>query len=247
MADHTKLLTFDRQVALLGGMNVGREYFSEWHDLMVRIEGPAVASLQHEFDMAWAKAGPWGDFSRMPEAVEPVDGRGLRLLRTDAAAGRVDILKATIAAIRASRRRVWIENPYFSSDEVLRAAAAAARRGVDVRVVLPSRNDSTIMDVNHLSAAQDLIQAGARVYRYPGMSHLKAMICDDWATLGSANLDTLSLRINRELNIAFRRPDEVRELADRVFVPDFRKSRLLRLEETSSPVAPLAESIADQL
>jgi len=247
MADHTKLLLFDGEVALLGGMNIGREYFSEWHDLMVRVEGPVVASLQREFDVAWSRAGPWGDFARVPERSGPVHGRGLRVLRTDAAAGRVDIFKATIAAIRASRRRVWIENPYFSSDEVLRAAVAAAGRGVDVRVVLPSRNDSTIMDAGNLATARELIRAGAKVYRYPGMTHLKAMICDDWATLGSANLDTLSMRINRELNVAFRAPEEVGELERRVFLEDFRRSRVMKLEETESAVARLAESIADQL
>ena len=90
---------------------------------------------------------------------------------------------------------------------------------MDVRVVLPGRNDSTIMDASNLAAARRLIQAGARVFRYPGMTHPKVMICDDWATMGSANLDTLSLKINRELNIAFADGKPLMPCGGRCFCP----------------------------
>lgn len=246
--DHTKLLLFDREVALLGGMNIGREYFSEWHDLMVEVRGPVVATLQREFDESWATAGPFGDFAGGPAELSPVhEPAGLRVLRTDPAAGRLEVLRAIIAAMRASRERVWIESPYLASDDVVRAAAAAARRGVDVRVVIPGSNDSQIMNANHVATARELVDAGAKVYSYPGMSHLKAMICDGWATVGSANLDMLSMRINRELNLAFTNPASVEALERRVFREDFGKSRRLRAGELESLVAPLAESIADQL
>ncbi|RYD41658.1 MAG: phosphatidylserine/phosphatidylglycerophosphate/cardiolipin synthase family protein, partial [Verrucomicrobiaceae bacterium] len=188
--DHTKLLVFDRRTAILGGMNIGREYYSEWHDLMVKVEGPVVEQLAREFNRAWRKAGPWGDFGlfRQPEILrrpDPVkDGIPLRLLRTDPAEGRHEILDATLLAIRGAKKRVWIENPYFANDDIALACEAAARRGVDVRVILPGRGDSTIMDAGNLSTASDLIQAGAKVYRYPGMTHMKVMVCDDWACMG---------------------------------------------------------------
>ncbi len=246
--DHTKLLLFDREVALLGGMNIGREYFSEWHDLMVEVRGPVVATLQREFDESWATAGPFGDFASRPAELSPGhDPAGLRVLRTDPAEGRFEVLRAVVAAVRASRKRVWIESPYLASDDVVRAAAAAARRGVDVRVVVPGKNDSQIMNANHVATARELVDAGAMVYSYPGMTHLKAIICDGWATVGSANLDMLSMRINRELNVAFTDPQSVRALERRVFLIDFGKSRRLRAEELGSLVAPFAESIADQL
>jgi cardiolipin synthase len=79
------------------------------------------------------------------------------------------------------------------------------------------------------------------------MTHMKVMIADGWGCIGSANLDTLSMRINRELNLAFSDPAVVRDLEQQVFLPDFRASKRIRLEETSSAVAPLAEAIADQL
>lgn len=253
VADHTKLLVFDNQSAIVGGMNIGREYYSEWHDLMVSVEGPVVGSLSREFNRAWRKEGPWGDFAlvrsptffRRPKPVS--SGIPLRVLRTDPAEGKRQILEASLLAIRASRRRVWIENPYFANDEVVQAVAAAARRGVDVRVVLPAAGDSPIMDAANLATANKLIRAGARVLSYPKMTHMKVMICDDWASVGSANFDTLSMRINRELNLAFSHPAAVRELEKAVFLPDFGKSGKLSLSETESAGSGLAEAIADQL
>lgn len=253
VCDHTKLLVFDQQTAIMGGMNIGREYYSEWHDLMVKVEGPVVGSLGREFNRAWRKASIWGDFSifHYPKAISvPKSGPKdfpIRLLRTDAAKGETEVLDATLLAIHAARKRIWIENPYFAHDETARALAAAARRGVDVRVILPQRGDSTIMDAGNMATANGLIQAGAKVYRYPRMTHMKVMICDGWANLGSANLDTLSLRLNRELNLAFSDPAAIRGLENAVFNPDFRASKLVKLEETQDAAAPLAETIADQL
>lgn len=253
ICDHTKLLVFDKQTAIMGGMNIGREYYSEWHDLMVKVEGPVVGSLGREFNRAWRKSSIWGDFSifHYPKAIAvPKPGPRdfpIRLLRTDAARGETDVLDSTLLAIHAARKRIWIENPYFAHDETARALVAAAKRGVDVRVILPARGDSTIMDAGNLATAKELIQAGVKVYRYPRMTHMKVMICDGWANVGSANLDTLSLRINRELNLAFSDAAAIRSLENAVFLPDFRASRLMKVEETQVPVAPLAEAIADQL
>lgn len=253
VCDHTKLLVFDRKTAILGGMNMGREYFSEWHDLMIKVEGPIVASLQGEFSRAWRKAGPWGDLAMLrrprlfkkPAAVD--GGIPLRVLRTDAAVGQEHILTATLLGLRAAKQRIWIENPYFAYDAIALELEAAARRGVDVRVILPARGDSTVMDAGNLGTSRGLVEAGAKVYRYPGMTHMKVMICDGWAQIGSANLDILSMRINRELNLAFSDPAAVRELESQVFQPDFRASKRIRLEDLHSPVAPIAEAIADQL
>lgn len=253
VADHTKLLVFDGRTAILGGMNIGREYFSEWHDLMLKVEGPVVGTLAREFQSAWRKAGPWGDYSgllprkkiRWPEAT---GGEvPIRVLRTDAPSGRSEVLKASIAAMRASRERIWIENPYFASDDLVRAAQEAARRGVDVRVIFPAKNDSPLMEISNLGTARELISAGVKVYHYPKMTHLKAMICDGWATVGSANFDILSMRLNRELNLAFSDRGSVEDLAESVFLPDFRRSVRVQLKDTRSPMAPLAESVADQL
>ena len=150
-------------------------------------------------------------------------------------------------AIRGAQSRIWIEMPYFSSDIIENELESAAARGVDVRLILPDRANHEIMNAGNLVTARNLMKAGVRVYHYPGMTHLKAMICDGWATVGSANLDTISLRINRELNVSFCDPDLVTELAELVFERDFKVSRLLTPGETKLKFAPLIESIADQL
>jgi cardiolipin synthase len=252
VSDHTKLITFDEERAYLGGMNLGREYRSEWHDLMARVEGPIVRSLDREFNRAWRKAGPWGDIALIRKPIlSSLENHGsgprLRLLRTDPSEGRYDILDATKLAIRASRKRIWVENPYFAADDIKDELIAAAHRGVDVRVILPASGDSPIMDAGNLETAGSLIANGVKVFRYPKMTHMKVMLCDGWGTLGSANLDTLSMRINRELNLSFNDPATIKAVENSVFLPDFKRSRLLRIKETESLLGPIVESIADQL
>lgn len=253
VCDHTKLMLFDQNVALLGGMNIGREYFSEWHDLMIRVEGPVVQSLSGDFKQSWRKAGPWGDLAllRKPRSSSdhtPAAGEiPMRILRTDPAVGRYEILDSTILAIRGARKRIWIQNPYFANDDIANAVEAAARRGVDVRVIIPKTETSSLMDAGNLSTANGLMQAGAKVYVYPKMTHLKAIICDDWASIGSANFDTLSLRINRELNLVFTDRNTIQKLESTVFLPDFQKSRRLHPRETKNLTSTLAETLADQL
>ncbi|MBC8127766.1 MAG: phosphatidylserine/phosphatidylglycerophosphate/cardiolipin synthase family protein [Gloeobacteraceae cyanobacterium ES-bin-144] len=251
VADHTKLLVFDHHTAILGGMNIGREYYSEWHDLMVRVQGPIVAHLSQEFTQAWNHAGPRGDFalihlSRKKPAVTLAGSIPLRAMRTDAGLGRHEIMDSMILAIRGARRRIWIENPYLSSDEIAAAVASAAQRGVDVRIILPSTSDSFLMDASNLATANFLIRAGAKLYRYPRMAHTKAMICDGWATVGSANLDVLSMRINRELNLTFTDPATLLSLERALFLPDFRHSRRISLRDTEAAANGFAEAVADQ-
>lgn len=118
-----------------------------------------------------------------------------------------------------ARKRVWIETPYFANDTIVAAVVAAARRGVEVRIIVPSRGDSPLMGASNLASARKIIAAGGKVYRYHKMTHVKAMICDDWATVGSANLDTLSMHINRELNLAFSDPRAVRALEEKFSCP----------------------------
>jgi cardiolipin synthase len=249
--DHTKVLIFDDQVAFLGGMNIGREYRYEWHDLMVALEGPVIDRLTHDFDAAWRRAGLLGEL-RM--ALNPGEravrepGSGdypLRLLYTRT--GDSQILRTQIAALRRARQRVWIENAYLTSDAVLHELIAARRRGVDVRVVLPYRTDAGFIGRSNIVAANLLLQHGVRVYIYPGMSHVKAALYDGWACLGSANFDRLSLRLNRETNIATSHPAAVERLVSQVFLPDFARALELHEPLPTSWLDYLKEMIADQL
>ena len=249
--DHTKAIVIDGAVAFLGGMNIGREYRYDWHDMMVETTGPVVGQIVADFHRAWARAGFLGDlqglFHRSEDGSSPssADDYPLRLLYTRP--GNSQILRAQIAAIRSARQRIYLENPYLTSDAILFELIQARRRGVDVRVIMPYRSDSGVINKSNALAANSLLKQGARVFIYPGMSHLKAAVYDGWACVGSANFDNLSLRINREMNLATSHEPVVRALVEQVFRPDFEYSLELTEPLPNDWSHHLAELLADSL
>ncbi|WP_435893036.1 phospholipase D-like domain-containing protein [Oceaniferula spumae] len=251
VADHSKLIVIDGKMAYLGGMNIGREYRYEWHDMMVKVTGPAVTALSNDFNRAWNLQGGWGDWAlpfhkKLKYRKQVREGEiGIRILKT--AAGNRDIEKAMLAAIRMSRKRVYLQNSYFTSDALQRELMAARERGVDVRLVLPEDNDSALLKAGNQAAAKQLVESGARVYMYQPFSHIKAIVVDDWACVGSANFDALSLKINEELNISFSDKAAVNRLVRDLFLKDFRASKLLRKRDVKDWDNLVMESIADQL
>ncbi len=234
VADHTKTILVDRRVAYLGGMNIGYEYRHDWHDMMVELRGPIVGQLQYDFDVAWAYAGIGGDLAYVRALGEKPKSPGdaddptfvdLRPLYTRTLDPQV--LRAQLAAIQRSQSAIWVEQPYVSDDALIAALIDARARGVDVRLIVPTRGDSRFMNSANLLAASVLVRNGVRVYVYPGMTHVKAALYDGWACLGSANFDKLSLRINRETNIATSDPLFVDRLRRELFDVDFARSREL--------------------
>lgn len=253
-SDHTKLIVIDGERAFAGGMNIGREYRYEWHDMMVGLEGPIVSHLQDDFTQRWAFAGLAGDLgwaiaSVRRERVEPYAGAagdsGIRPLYTRPADPQ--ILRAQLAAMRAARSRIWVQQPYVADDEVIDSLIDARRRGVDVRVILPVRNDSGVMHSANLLAAKAFLNHGIRVYGYPGMTHVKAALYDGWACVGSANFDKLSLRVNREIDLATSDPAFVGALERDLFLADFARAREWNEPQPVRWRDYLAEFFADQL
>jgi cardiolipin synthase len=249
--DHTKTILIDGKTAFLGGMNIGREYRYDWHDLMVEVEGPVVTDIGEHFRRAWAASGFLGDLQRFlyrkhsrPEPADVTD-YPVRLLRTRP--GDSQILHAQIAATRQARHHIYLENPYLTSDAILYELVKARRRGVDVRVILPYRTDSGLITRSNALAANTLLRHGIRVYIYPGMSHLKAAVYDGWACLGSANLDRLSLRTNHEMNLATSHKPAVDDLLAQVFEVDMEKSVELDDQLPGNWLDYLAELLADSL
>lgn len=253
-SDHTKSIVIDRRRAFVGGMNIGYEYRYEWHDMMVQVQGPIVGRLVHDFERVWAHAGPIGDLgyataSASPEAYQGEADRAdyidIRPLYTTT--GNLEILRAQLAAIRAARSHIYVQQPYVSDDAIVGALVQARRRGVDVRVILPTRSDSGFMNSANLIAASVFLRNGIRVYAYPGMTHVKAAIYDGWATVGSANFDKLSLRINQETNLATSDPRFVDQLRRDLFERDFAHSRELKEPPEVGWGAYISEFISDQL
>jgi cardiolipin synthase len=248
--DHVKTMVIDRQIAFLGGMNIGREYRYDWHDLMVEVRGPVVDNINREFTDAWSRAGLLGDFGPLftfdpPEVNEDEPGYPLRLIYT--APGRQEIYNLQRDAIRRSKSYIFIENAYFTDDTLLRDLIKARRRGVDVRVIIPLETDHGAITRNIALAANSMLEHGIRVYIYPGFTHAKAAIFDGWASVGSANLDRLSLKINRELNITTSEPEAVEELLEELFIPDFAKATELTKPIPEQWVDYLIEMFGDYI
>jgi cardiolipin synthase len=252
--DHRKCMIIDDREAYVGGMNFGRQYRYEWHDMMIGLTGPIVGRLEKDYRLAWEHAGPLGDFAYAWEwlfgAVAPrkhqiTNSIDLRALHTST--GRVEIYRAQLWATERARRYIYIENPYFDDDTMLRALIRARQRGVDVRVILPARNDSGIMQINNAVVANNLIENGVRVYAFPGMTHIKAAIYDGWACVGSANLDKMGLRIGQELDVAYSDSTAVGQLKQELFETDFRRSLELKTLESVNWLDSLVKVFSDQL
>jgi cardiolipin synthase A/B len=253
-SDHTKVIVVDRSKAFVGGMNIGREYRNEWHDLMVEVEGPIVGRLHKDFDKRWAHTGIAGDLafaiasfrkeSHASEAERP-DYIDIRPLYTRS--GDPQILRAQLAAIRQAKSRIWIQQPYVSEDMVISELIRARQRGVDVRIIMPARGNSGFMNSANLIAARAFLNNGIRVYAYPGMSHVKAALYDGWAIVGSANFDKLSLRINQETNLATSDPGFVRRIEQELFEVDFARAREWTEKKPAGWSDYLAKFFADQL
>jgi cardiolipin synthase len=249
--DHVKTTIIDQNLAFVGGMNIGREYRYDWHDLMMEITGPVVNQLQFEFDKAWTKSGLLGDFGVLTHVLGGYErdnsGAGYPVRVMSTSIHDSQIYRAQLEAIRRSQSYIYIQNAYFSDDNILFELAKARRRGVDVRVIVSSSNDSGAMNLSNEATINTMLENGIRVYSYPGMTHVKAAVYDGWACLGSANFDKLSLQINREINLGISHPETVQRLLDRVFIPDFNVSTELHESIPLRWSHRVAEFIADEM
>ena len=250
--DHTKTTIIDGKVAFIGGMNIGREYRYDWHDVMVRAEGTIVGDMNYEFAKKWEHSKGLGDLrllfkllKRRLRGNRPKDGYEIRAIMTRAHSS--DLYRAQLAAIRNARGYIFIENSYFSDAAILHSLVRARLRGVDVRVIMSLDSNHGIMNQANVIAANVLLRAGARIYNYNGMSHVKAAVYDGWAVLGSANFDRLSFRVNQEMNLASSAPEFTGQVLERIFAVDFAQS-----EELTGPLEQtwrhsMASIVASQL
>ncbi len=249
-ADHAKVLLVDGRLAWVGGMNIGREYRYEWHDLMVELEGPVVAHLEGEFSRNWAHAGALGDLNYLAEII---GGRKARALAGDGPYIPIRVLPtktlwtplstAVFGAVKRARNHIYLENPYLFDRHLTATLAAARQRGVDVRVILPSVNNFIGSESSNLVTANYLHRHGVRVFFYPGMTHVKALLVDGWSCVGSANFNHLSLRLNQEQNVATSDPAFAARLRRELFEVDFARSHEMQDEMEASWTDHLMDAI----
>ncbi|MEB3236462.1 MAG: phosphatidylserine/phosphatidylglycerophosphate/cardiolipin synthase family protein [Candidatus Sericytochromatia bacterium] len=210
---HRKIVVADGKVGLTGGMNIADEYAGGWHDLMVSVEGPAVAGLEQTFRKEWTKAGG-KDFpmSAPPHGAHP-DGSSVTLMTTAPGRSRRgnSLRKGIYTAIQRAEREIWLTYPYLSDNRLVDHLRAASRRGIAVHVILPrpETNDSFLFKLLNEASARQLADAGVdvRYLQSPRFSHVKALSIDGtWATVGSANGDARSYDANQELNLGIEDP-----------------------------------------
>jgi cardiolipin synthase len=198
LRNHRKIALFDGQRAIVGGMNLGREYMGpkpepgRWRDLSLLVSGAAVADLDAVFRADWQFA--CGE--RLAEPGRLCAGEiAVQVVPSGPDADSDPIYDADLTAIFRAEQRVWIATPYFVPDEaLLRALVIAVRRGVDVCVLTPEHSNHPLSDFASGSCLRDLSAAGVTVRRFGRMLHAKALLVDDaWAVVGSANFDVARL------------------------------------------------------
>lgn len=238
--NHRKMVVVDSRMAFVGSLNVSEVHLREvlkenaWHDLGAQVEGESVQILERIFEKTWHRSwqrSPRG-FLRPPILLRRFDAPmdAVDVVRNDSRLLRHKALSRRLSLIRQARRRVWIANAYFvPSGQLLRALMAAARRGVDVRILLPKISDVHFMPWVARAFYESLIRHGVQVYEYaPRVLHAKVMLVDDTAWVGSSNLNHRSLLHDYELDVVLSSKSALSQL-ESVLQADFLSShRIVR-------------------
>jgi cardiolipin synthase A/B len=207
--NHRKTLVCDGEVAFTGGLNISDEWApkseggGDWHDAAIEVRGPAVAPIEAAFFRSWnrrARKRARLDVARLKPPAAAGNVR-LAVIGNDERRERFAIRRASLHAIRESRRRIHLVNPYFVPDRgVLRALMQSVVRGVAVSVLVPRASDSRILDLAARATFDRLLAAGVRIWRSSNVVHTKALVVDDaFTSIGSYNLDHRSLTYNLEM------------------------------------------------
>ncbi len=224
--NHRKLVLVDGEVAFVGSCNVALAH-RYWRETAVVVTGQAIADMVRSFEVIWALAHrPLVVRSRLlglrrkpvPLPNSPVRVNYTRKLRQR---HNADLL----ARIERARQRVWITNAYFvPGPAMLAALARAARHGCDVKILLPSKSDVSVVASVSRIFYRSLLRAGIEIYEYqPSMLHAKTLLIDDWASVGTSNLNYRSVYHDLEVDVVLSAPGSVQALAGH-FAADLRSS-----------------------
>lgn len=245
--DHRKILLVDGKVAIVGGINISEVYSSSpfkrqhsesapihWRDTDVQIEGPAVAELQKLFISTWQQQE--GQQLAERDYFPPLQETGKALVRVvGSVPGETNRIPFIIyvSAVMYAEHTIYLTHSYFvPDDQILEALADAAQRGVDVKIILPGTSDSPwplYAQRYHYAA---LLQAGVQLYEHKtSLLHAKTAVIDRvWSTVGSTNLDYLSLLNNDEVNAIILSREFAAEM-EAMFARDLSDSRQIQWED----------------
>mgnify|MGYP001024770450 CR=1 FL=1 len=248
--DHRKVLIVDGRIAFTGGINISGTYSKSslfrsrnksskgendvgWRDTHIKIEGPAVQAFQYLFVRQWTAQdrADLTDADFFPNPIIAGD-KVVRVLGSDPG-GQFEIFKAYNLAMQEAKKTIHITSAYFVPDkQTVEALKAAAKRGVDVKLVLPGVSDSGLVFHAGRSFYDELLAAGVKIYQLKlSVLHAKTAVIDGkWSTVGSTNMDTRSFLHNSELNVVVLGEAFGNEM-ERAFQEDIRDSVQITLEQ----------------
>ncbi|MCK6527274.1 phospholipase D-like domain-containing protein [Myxococcota bacterium] len=225
--DHRKILVVDGRVGFAGSLNVDDCHLpvdaggSGWHDVALRVDGPAAQGLARLFEQGWHKASRWREKIRgrlkrggRPRDLPPprapdgpgfhAEGVAVQVVGHQPLRDLYRVRQCYLRAIQRASERVRLIQSYFLPDRALRGALKrAARAGVRVELMLPARSDVWLVDMASRYLFGDLLEAGVRIWLWEGgVLHAKAVVVDGtWCAVGSYNLDAMSMAFNLEVNL----------------------------------------------
>lgn len=238
--NHRKIAVIDGQIGFIGGMNIARRYVKgqgnqRWRDLHLRLVGHSVLSLQRDFlaDWSFATGVLITDKIYYPRLNLHAGNAAVQIVTSDPVSHWPQIMTGITWMILNARRYIYIQTPYFMPTEpVLQALRTAAMSGVDVRLMVPQKPDGFWLRWANDSYFKDVLEAGVRLFTFrPGFLHSKALVADDeWATIGSSNMDFRSFENNMEAN-AFIYNRETALKIKQIFETDSRGCKEIHLRQ----------------
>lgn len=237
--DHRKALAVDGAYASVGGVGIADQWLQRapatglpYRDSCVSVVGPAVADIERAFADVWDRNGSALPLQERPQAVAmaPAGGKAARVVIQEPGKMRISRVLEVLAA--GVERRVWIADAYFlAGDDLREALIAAAREGVDVRLLLPSTNDLPLVGAMSRVSYRPLLEAGVRIWEYRGpMMHAKTTVADGWwSRIGSTNLNVTGFLTNWEIDLIVEDP-EFGARMEHVFEDDLVNSKEIVLE-----------------
>lgn len=229
--NHSKVMVIDDRIGFVGGYNIGSLYAEHWRDTHVREIGPAVWGLRNSVVRLWNEmnrpedAIPWIAPDSWAPDVQVSANMPIQLV--------YPIRDMYLEAIERASRRIWITTAYFIPDQqILQAVLRAAQRGVDVRLMVPKESNHAIADWVSRGFYDELLRAGVTLLLFrTSMIHAKTATIDgEWSTVGTANIDRLSLSFNYETNVEIVDPDFAASL-EQLFTADSAHCETLTLPE----------------
>jgi len=239
--NHRKNVIIDGKIGYLGGINIGDEYlgcsdhFGDWRDTHLKIQGESVNSQQYRFLLDWKFAS--GNDLLKEEKYFPknkVKGRSaVQIVSSGPDSREAEIKAMFLKMIYEAEKSIYIQTPYFIPDQsMLEALKIATRSGVDVKIMIPDRGDHPFVYAANNSFVGQLLEAGARCYRYTrGFLHSKTICIDSRVlSIGTTNMDVRSFKLNFEIN-AFIYDKEKARWHDNLFEEDLKFSSEITREE----------------